>query len=398
MVLLISGCTEPAENGPKTPPSGRRIQVFTTPGGLPDFKNGELGDINTQYCLLFDRITDSSEVLMAMHEFTMEGVMYRLLHNLREHPGARAEVIFDPGRYRLDVPAHRQKVLDSLHAVTQNPGNLIIWNDSFPHAGLFNSQNPAERKLMHAKFILLTHLSPGDLDTASSALLLSSANLSYAEAGESNEMVWFSQAPDLLHAFRNYFQEMKSGEASFSGRKLTFPEGKCWFYPFPNGADPLWEELANWEANEQLIGEARIRVALSHWGKERTDLAEELVRLNEMENVGIEIVLRADTTDIAPEIVKILSQLPAEAVRMLGPSSPDANYAIHSKLLLFEYLDSSGMQYRAYTGSYNWTEDALRNNSEILMRLNGVDTYVPLFGHWKQIWELATPVSSEDQP
>lgn len=392
MVLAFGGCTgeEPAR-GPELPSRQRVYLTLVTDVAGGDYKFGDLRDINRTYCLQFDRMTDSTEIWLACYEFTLLGVFHRLMFQLDAHPGAKAHLLFDPALFAATQPNHRLALLDSLRNFSRlHPGQLVLENDLNPQAGLFGQSDPENPARMHAKFLVMNHLAKSDLDTFKHFLLVSSANLSYSEAAESNEAVILPEHPTLERAAIEYFKAMAKNAAAPPQYFVQEDKVGLWLFPAPNGSDPIRAILDTLKAKIPNLSKfpdpMRIRIAISHWDSTRAYLADSLVELGQSPYVDAKLVLR-DDWDISPMVYQRLNGLGEGRVRTVPVRNEEAKNGIHSKLILVEYPTEEGMQYRVWWGSHNWNMPSLAANSEMLCQINDFEVYYAMWTHWNQLWK-----------
>lgn len=392
MALAFVGCEGQAPQGQS--PSTTRQRVYRpllTEVAEDTFEVGDLLEINTAYCLLFDRITDSSEVWLATHEFTLAGVLYRLIYQLGEHPGAKAHLLFDPRLFEATKPDHRITLLDSLrNFAAHHPGQLFLENMGHPQAGIIGDHPSEPLPRMHAKFMVMNHLAPALGDSFRSCLIVSSANLSYAEAAESNEAVLLPEHPVLENAAIAYFKAMAGHAAAPPTPFIAEDKVGLWFFPAEKGQDPIRNILDSLRAREPHLSKfpdpMRIRIAISHWDSARSYLADDLVQLSKSPYVDVKVLLREDL-DISPIVRQKLSGLGKGRVRIVPAKTPKAKNGIHSKLLFAEYPVGEGMEYRVWWGSHNWNMPSLTTNSEMLCEIKDFEVYYAMWNHWNALWE-----------
>lgn len=376
-------------------PGSISYEVYTTSGGDSTFTPGTMGPINQSLLRLFDRITDSTELHVALFDWTMTGIADRLLLRLKEHPGARAYFIFDPRNFALETP-QRVKLRSLLRSLTGENGQIVIENDRNPLAGLIHTGEPSPRRRMHNKFFLFTHLAPGKIDHGTYTVAVSSANLTYNEVGESNEMVVVHGDQGLYERYRDYWQAMAVSQSDYAfSTTHTYSDQhdhKAFFFPKAAVGDEVEGILDQLETGIVATRQpAKIRIAMSIWHRCRKNIAKKLLQLQQKYELDVRILLKEDL-DIALEVMELLRQLPPGSVRFLPSRHPKLTYGLHSKLMLLEgpYALVPGgehdRQHLTFTGSHNWNHDAHRFNSENWLRIADKDVHAQLEQHWEELW------------
>lgn len=373
-------------------------EVFTTSGGDPSYPADGQGAINRGLLRLLDRATDSSEVHIAIFDWTAPLVAERLAENLRRHAGMQASVIIDPKNY-ADERVPRRKAARSRFQgmICNHPDQFRIVNEENPQAGLLHTSEFSPRRQMHNKFFLFRHLSPGTNDRGDYTIAVSSANLTATEIGESNEMVVIHGDSGLYSRFLAYWQAMAVSELDFSfGTTHTFSDQHdhlAYFFPKSVPGDEVAGILRSLKSGlEQSREPAKVRIAMSIWHRCRKILAHQLVKMQREHELDVRILLKEDL-DIALEVKQILDSLPEGSVRFLPSRNPELAYGLHSKLMLVEgpFARNEGgeiqREHLTFTGSHNWNYDAHRYNSETWIRIADEGVHATLETHWQELWE-----------
>lgn len=397
-LLLSTLCLRCAESDTSTA-EGQTMayEVYTTTGGDSTFKFGTLGAINKGLLGLFDRITDSSEVHIAMFNWTMMEPARRLTEQLRAHKGAQAAIVMDPRHYSARFPPHRKKLNQHLQSFADASEQLRLMNALNPQVGLLNVAEPSSRRRMHNKFFLFRNLAPTDQDNGRWTVAVSSANLTYSEVGESNEMLVIHGDRGLYERFRDYWEAMSIAMPEYSYKTThtysNLHDHRAFFFPKAVEGDVVDAELAALEEGLKTARKpGKVRIAMSIWHRCRKAIAARLLRLQQTYELDVRVLLKRDP-DIAFEVYDLLQQLPAGSVRWLPSRHPELHYGLHSKLMLIDgpfplVTDGEATRQRlVYTGSHNWNWDAHRFNSETLIRVANADVYEQLEAHWDELWE-----------
>ncbi len=126
--------------------------------------------------------------------------------------------------------------------------------------------------------------------------------------------------------------------------------------------DTVLEELGNMECPG-----GELRVAMSLFGGNRTGLPERLVEMKQA-GCSVELVLRGDE-DAPPAVV--IDKLRTGGVPFLQYVATEDGWNVHSKYWIWNgiYEGSAAPRKVVFTGSHNWTTNALRNNDETILRI-----------------------------
>ena len=395
-IVLLNGCSE--TQGPGQAPPAISYEVYTTTGGESNFPEDGLGAINNGLAGLIKRLTDSSEVHIAIFDWTAPDLQLLLADELKSHPGAHAAIIIDPKNYSDQRNPLRLQSRKRLQRLSRETGNrLELINEANPGAGILRTAEFSPRRRMHNKFFLFRHLQSRKSDLGTYSVAVSSANLTRNETGESNEMVVIHGDSGLYNRFLAYWQAMSVSDSGYSfGTTHTYSDlhdHKAWFFPKSIEGDEVGMILEALEDGiEQTRQPARIRIAMSIWHRCRKELAHRLVRMQQKHELDVRILLKEDL-DIALEVKLILDSLPRGTVRYLPSRNPELQYGLHSKLMLVEgpmALIPDGepaREYLTFTGSHNWNYDAHRFNSETWLRIADQQVHAQLDAHWNELWK-----------
>jgi phosphatidylserine/phosphatidylglycerophosphate/cardiolipin synthase-like enzyme len=400
MGLGISSCGTPGGDSKSAPAIS--YEVWTTTGGDSVFPTDTMGAINQGLLDLIGRSTDSSQIHIAIFDWTILEFADAIETAMRQNPHLGVFLIVDPNNYASPKPARKQlrKRLKALQ--TSFPNRFHLENDQNPNAGLLHTSEFSPRRRMHNKFFLFRNLSPSrDKDGKPMAggftLALSSANLTYTEAGESNEMVVIHGDSGLYNRYLSYWRAMAVSQPDYSFHTThTYSKSHDHFaYFFPKSVPG--DEVANIlktleEGMVQTRQPAKVRIAMSIWHRCRKELASLLVRMQKKQELDVRVLLKVDL-DIALEVKQILDSLPQGSVRWLPSRNPALDYGLHSKLMLLEgpfALKPGGEPQRehlTFTGSHNWNQDAHRFNSETWIRIADKSVHAQLEAHWQELWD-----------
>lgn len=401
-ILVLGLCS--CEGDPADSRSVREInyEVWTSTGGDSAFPADKLGEINQGLLDLIRRTTDSSEIHIAIFDWTILELADALGTALQEHSKLTLSLIVDPRNFASPKPIRvaLRKRLNELKS--QFPQRFIIQNELNADAGLLHTSEFSPRRRMHNKFFLFRNLAPsedknGNQIAGGFTVALSSANMTYTEAGESNEMVAIHGDSGLYNRYLSYWQAMAVSDPDYSFRTThTYSKTHdhfAYFFPKSVPGDEVASILETLENGmEQTRQPAKIRIAMSIWHRCRKELASLLVRMQKQKELDVRILLKVDL-DIALEVKQILDSLPAGTVRWLPSRNPELEYGLHSKLMLVEgpfALNPGGepeRQHLTFTGSHNWNHDAHRFNSETWIRIADKDVHAELEAHWQELWE-----------
>jgi phosphatidylserine/phosphatidylglycerophosphate/cardiolipin synthase-like enzyme len=132
---------------------------------------------------------------------------------------------------------------------------------------------------------------------------------------------------------------------------------------------------------------ATVRVGMSDWTSTRMNIVEKLTELRS-QGAKVEVIVKSS---IADEILVALRELEKQGAYLKVynmTSSSQTKVNIHSKFILIDGSLKGKKTKLLLTGSHNFTQNALRNNNEVMLKLWDsplYQTYETTFSQLKNI-------------
>lgn len=229
----------------------------------------------------------------------------------------------------------------------------------------------------HNKFLLVSGLEDGTRDV----VVQSSANLTTSQTRQHNNALVVRGDAALFAAYLAYWDDLQTDDQDLDYYRSA--EGdlptKAYFFPRDRGGDTVANILGNVECEPG----ARIRIAMAHWTDGRPEVVAALERLADG-GCTVEVITR--------QVNEVADELSDDVGLWLFPDIPcpgsSAIIQVHSKYLLIDapYGTEAPRAWRrlVWTGSHNYTGNALRKNDETLLKVE--DDAV--FDAFAEDWEL----------
>ena len=236
-----------------------------------------------------------------------------------------------------------------------------------------------DKGIIHNKFILFSRIA----STAGPIPLLvlqTSSNFQKKGAKKLQDML-ILKSPELYYCFLDFWFEIKvlarAGELdNFDHFSCTDnKENKVFFFPKrrdgeSRGPDNVLRVLKKISHPEK----AQIRFAHGKWDENREELAEALGKLKE-EGALVEVVTNGE---VDKDVQKELKGL-EEGIQYL-----DESFKMHTKFFLIQ----DGDKKQVWTGSHNLTERSLRENFEVLLKVEDQAVYESYLKYFNEIKAL----------
>jgi len=240
----------------------------------------------------------------------------------------------------------------------------------------------SDKGIIHNKFILFSRIESTD-GPIHHLVLQTSSNFQKKGAKKLQDMLIVT-SPELYYCFLDFWFEIKVlGRAdrleNFNYFSCSDQKGnKAYFFPKrrdqkSHGADNVLKALKDVKHPKQT----KIRFAHGKWDENREDLVEQLQKLKEMGAV-VEVVTN---TDVDKDVRKELKNL------QQGIYYLDDSYKLHTKFFLIQ----EGSKKQVWTGSHNLTERSLRENFEVLLKIDDRQVYESYLEYFNEIKALAKP-------
>jgi phosphatidylserine/phosphatidylglycerophosphate/cardiolipin synthase-like enzyme len=328
------------------------------PGGRAD-------TIERRLIALIERASRGSEIRVAYYHFSNKRVADALITASRKRNVDVRIVLNDPSPDE-DEDDHADMILARLRAGLPKGAVTVCKRDKGACIGTH---------INHNKFILFSELKDG----TKNVVMQSSANLGSGRLH--NNMLVFRNSGGLYHSYVGYFGDLVRQKKDLSyDLEMKGQSVRALVSPISSG-DPVVSALDDVRCK---AGESRVRVAMALFTGERAEIAKRLVDLK-AKGCDVEVLARESGKGTAKVIVDIL-QAGSVPVRFF-PSATGNN--IHSKYLLIDSpLGAGGKSRRlVFTGSHNYTGEALRHNDEVLMRVEDDDVFKRFMANWRTVRE-----------
>ena len=326
----------------------------------------EAGDIDHELLEQISRLIDATPagevITVCVFKFGLEDLAQKLVE--AQNRGVKVRVILNKGdtskETNKDVKDYLRSELKDFH---------YIENDI------------SDKGIIHNKFILFSSIVT-TTGTVHEIILQTSSNFQKKGAKKLQDLLIIS-SHDLYYCFLDFWYDIKVlGTADQLDHYNFFScsdENKRQSYFFPKrrdkeefGSDTILKILQDLNNPSS----AKIRFAHGKWDENREELAEELDKLKE-KGALVEVVTNSD---VDKEVRKELKDLDD------GITYLDQSYNLHTKFFLIE--DGSSKQ--VWTGSHNLTDRSLRENFEVLLKIENHQLYLAYLEYFNKIKGLAS--------
>lgn len=361
LLFVFVGCSsEKAEPAPTKPETGKVTPVSAAfPAAV--FTDVNLVKQNKASLAILDQ-------LIALINATPKDASIHLSIFLLDYPelvkaikdandrGVKLHVAMDMGREEsLEV---NPLTFHELKRVLEAKGNVIVpvYNDASATA------------INHNKFVIFSTLET-TAGKVQNVVFQTSHNFTLADARKFQDAIMLSDA-GLYGAFKTYWTDMQakaaSGMKNYNYTEYTDAAKGMNGYFLPkrrNGASYGDDSIIEFLNNIQDPASATIKIGMSDWTNTRLNIVEKLAEL-QTKGATIEVVVKNKIDD---NIMAGLRQLQQKGAYLKVYDISKAN--IHSKFILIEgnWLGKNAKV--LITGSHNFTNNALRNNNEVMVLL-----------------------------
>jgi len=246
--------------------------------------------------------------------------------------------------------------------------------------------------LMHAKLYLFS-----TSGSAKKVATVSSANPTYAQATSAfNNAYTVVGDTELYNSYYHYFNDMVSGSRGKLQpdyyRVIKSSIYTSYLFPRPGhdvSKDTIYSILSNVKCSNAAKGygttngKTVIQVAMLEWTKARVDIAKKLWSLDDA-GCRVEIITNVPTIDS-----EIMAALQKRGGRHSNPTVRDAvkgKYHVHHKYFTINgnYAGDTSSKL-VFTGSHNFTNQGLRYNNDILLKIRSNSAYQSYDDNFSQL-------------
>jgi phosphatidylserine/phosphatidylglycerophosphate/cardiolipin synthase-like enzyme len=228
----------------------------------------------------------------------------------------------------------------------------------------------------HNKFFLFSELADGSKNVVGQ----SSQNFTTTQTHLWNNLVIIRNDAGLYAGYLKYWGDLKAQTQNANYYTVVDGEGGTRAYFFPRASGDTVEGVLD---NVDCPG-ADLRLAMAIFTTGRTNVANKLVALKQA-GCGVEAVLGEGA---AAEIISTLKAGGVKVTEFLAPTGE----SVHSKYLLIEgsYNGQPGRKL-VWTGSHNYSDNALRDNDEALLKVDDATVYDAYKANWIAAKSAAAP-------
>jgi hypothetical protein len=226
----------------------------------------------------------------------------------------------------------------------------------------------------HNKIYMFSKLSDG----SENVVVQSSANLTTLKLH--NNLVVSRNDKALYDGYVTYFAALQAHHKDLDYyRHVDGDQTIAYMFPRAEG-DTITSVLDN----VHCTSSSKIRITMAMWSDGRMDIVDGLRRLVD-DHCDVRVNTRRAGTNVPAKIIDALKQAGVKVFEY--PDQHGTN--IHSKYLLIDsdYATAGGTSHRklVWTGSHNYTLGALRDNDEVLLRVDDPTVFDAFMANWNTI-------------
>lgn len=346
--------------GESLPPPPQKEAFFNTPqGGAGDLA------LEAKITELVALAVPGSTVRVALFHWTRVQMATPFVEAAAR--GVDVRIVLD--KDNLDQAGEHNAAVKALEAGLP-AGSLTICRDG-QAAGACIGTN-----INHNKFFLFSELADG----SKNVVVQSSANFTKTQTELWNNLVVIRDDAALHAGYLQYWTDLQSQKQNPNYYTVIDGTTNVRAYFFPRDTGDTVDGVLD---NASCPG-SNIRLAMAIFTTGRQNVADKLVSLK---NAGcsVEAVLG---TGAAPEII---STLQTGGVKVLPFEAPTGE-SVHSKYLLIDGMYNGAPDRKiVWTGSHNYSDNALRDNDETLLKVDDATVFDAFLENWLKLKSAATP-------
>jgi phosphatidylserine/phosphatidylglycerophosphate/cardiolipin synthase-like enzyme len=346
--------------GQSQPPPPQKEAFFNTPqGGAGDLA------IEAKITELVDLAVPGSTVRVALFHWTRAGMATPFVEAAAR--GVDVKIVLD--KDNLDQNGEHNAAVKALEAGLP-AGSLTICRDGQATGACIGTN------INHNKFFLFSELADG----SKNVVVQSSANFTKTQTELWNNLVIVRDDAALHAGYLQYWSDLKAQKLNPNYYTVIDGTTNVRAYFFPRETGDTVEGVLD---NANCPG-TNIRLAMAIFTTGRTNIANKLVSLKKA-GCSVEAVLG---TGAAAEII---STLKAGGVNVLPFEAPTGE-SVHSKYLLIDGTYNGAPDRKiVWTGSHNYSDNALRDNDETLLKVDDAPVFDAYLDNWLKLKAAATP-------
>lgn len=233
----------------------------------------------------------------------------------------------------------------------------------------------------HNKFFLFSELADGSRHV----VVQSSANLTSTQRRKHNNTVIIRNDEALYAAYLAYWNDQRAQQKDADYYYVANGDLGTKLYAYPRASG---DTVVSVLGNVTCTADSEIHVAMSLFSNARADVAETLADLADA-GCAVHVVLNNEDAADPPGTAVVAALRGAVDLRFY----PLGDAGVHSKYLLIDsrYAGSAAPRRLVWTGSHNYTGNALRNNDETLLRIEDDAIYAAFLADWTEIAARSAP-------
>ena len=332
--------------------------LFTDPQSIEEGKSDQ--ELLEQISELIKATPQGEEISVCVFKFGLEGLAKELIE--AQNRGVKVRLILNKGDTSKET---NQEVKDMLE--TELADFHYIENDI------------TDKGIIHNKFILFSRIESTE-GPLNNVILQTSSNFQKKGAKKLQDMLMISSS-QLYYCYLDFWYDIKVLGSTDQLEHYEYfacsdQENRAFYFPKRRDKEDFGKDevLKVLEEIEEPVG-SEIRFAHGKWDDNREELVEELRKLQE-KGALVEVVTNRDVDKDVRKELKELEQ---------GIHYLDQDYNMHTKFFLVEQQGVG----EVWTGSHNLTERSLRENFEVLIKIDDQKIYQAYLEYFKAIKALA---------
>ncbi len=307
---------------------------------------------------LINHTPPGEEITVCIFKFGVEPLAEALI--AASEKGVKVRVILNDGETSEDTNKDIAELLDDKL-------------DDF----YFIENDISKKGIIHNKFILFSEVATAN-GPASHVVVQTSSNFQKKGTKKLQDMVILS-SPSLYHGYLDFWYDIKVlGLADqldhYEYQTASDDNGTYKAYFFPKIKDK--EDHGKDNVLSALKGikeptKAKVHFAHGKWSENRIDIVSELEDLVD-DGASVSVITNGDVNDEVRDAFEDLSK----NVLYL-----DKSFNMHTKFFLIDDGDTRTV----WTGSHNLTERSLRENFEVLLRIDDPEIYAAYYDYFNMI-------------
>ncbi|GJM28657.1 MAG: hypothetical protein DHS20C17_12920 [Cyclobacteriaceae bacterium] len=335
--------------------------LFTDPQQLDE--GGADRSLLVQIKKLVDATAAGEEITVCVFKFEQDELAHHLIQ--AQNRGVKVRVILNKGDTSKDTNKEMKDLLSS---------QLLDFH--------YIENKISKKGIIHNKFILFS-----EVETQQGPLkhlvLQTSSNFQKKGAKKLQDMLIFSST-ELYYCYLDFWHQIKVLGTTDQLEHYQYfscsdqKNNQAYYLPKRRekesfGKDPVLKVLEDIEQPSQT----EIRFAHGKWDENREELAQALEKL-QRQGALVEVVTNSD---VDKDIRKELKELDKHVYYL------DDDYNMHTKF----FLVRQGDRKQVWTGSHNLTNRSLRENFEVLLKIEDPAIYQRYLDYFNQIKAVTLP-------